>query len=304
MSLDQEPEAVEEDGPGRTKIEEPVRTANNARRKSHLLTAFGLPIASTEELIGWLSSEERRRVIRVFAWLVVVDLLAIISAGLITKFYVGASYSEYDSSTRDGLQASGVTSLASLYLLLGFVFYRRAQFRLYRDRVELEQAKGEVRNAETKLAERDSSRFDFTSLWHLTSKRLDYYHEIATQQANASFRRAQLAMGSGFAILLLALITSLLAQTLVSSITIAFIGGLSAALGGYIGRTFLRSQETASGNLQGYFHQPLELSRILIAERLLQELPEDRRADGTLRIIEGIVRAPEDSTRGSSEQNR
>lgn len=304
VSLDHKPETAKDGTSDEVKIEEPARKANTSRRNSPPWAAFDLPIASTEQRIGWLNSEERRRVIRVFAWLIAAELLAIISAGLITYLYVNASHSEYDSSVQSGIQASGLTSLSSLYLLLGFSIYRRTQFRLYQDRVELELARVEVRDAETKLAVQGNSHLDFTSLWEVTAKRLDYYHEIATQQANASFRRAQLAMGSGFAILLIALLASLLAETLVSSITSAFIGGLSAALGGYIGRTFLRSQETASSNLQGYFHQPLELSRILVAERLLQELPEDRRADGVLRIIEGIVRTPEDSAKGNSEQNR
>ncbi|MFI6236807.1 hypothetical protein ACIBD9_24885 [Micromonospora sp. NPDC050784] len=302
MTLDQEPELSEKDGPGGGQSDKPPQRTGSPPQTHLRSTPFGLPIASAEQRVGWHRSEERRRVIKAFTWVVAADLLAVTLVGLVRYIYVFKfSSSLFTSPIEAGLQASTLALGISLYPLVGFIFYRRTQFRLYRDRVELERAKVEVQDAESKLADRDSLHFDFPSLWGVTAKRLDYYHEIATQQANASFRRAQWAMGSGFAILLLSLITSLVAKTLVSSVTVAFIGGLSAALGGYIGRTFLRSQEAASEKLQGYFYQPLELSRILIAERLLQDLPEDRRAEGTLRIIEGIVRPPEAPAKGSPD---
>jgi hypothetical protein len=64
-------------------------------------------------------------------------------------------------------------------------------------------------------------------------------------------------------------------------------GGAAAALAGYIGRTFIRSQETAARYLRAYFDQPLAFSRYLAAERLLSsqsELKSEER-DAMLRII-------------------
>ncbi|MFG2723673.1 hypothetical protein [Streptomyces canus] len=50
---------------------------------------------------------------------------------------------------------------------------------------------------------------------------------------------------------------------------------------GQLGRTFVESQETASGHLRAYFDQPLMFSRFLAAERLLQDggMDEAKRAE-------------------------
>jgi hypothetical protein len=74
-------------------------------------------------------------------------------------------------------------------------------------------------------------------------------------------------------------------------IVVAVLGALASALSGYVSQTRIRSQEAASKNLRGYFDQPLEFSRYLIAERLLGNLPSDKCAEGILSILRGIARA-------------
>ena len=45
------------------------------------------------------------------------------------------------------------------------------------------------------------------------------------------------------------------------------LGAVSAALAGFISKTFVKSQTTAAEHLKAYFDQPLEFSRYLAAER-------------------------------------
>lgn len=124
-------------------------------------------------------------------------------------------------------------------------------------------------------------------LWEVTNARLSQYHRIATGQARRSFTTAQVAIGIGFMLLFGFAWLSFRTHSTAASITIAALGGAAAGLAGYIGRTFIRSQETAARYLRAYFDQPLAFSRYLAAERLLSsqsELkPEER--DAMLRII-------------------
>ena len=45
---------------------------------------------------------------------------------------------------------------------------------------------------------------DFGALWTATQKRLDYYHKIATTQAERSFMYGQIAAGAGFVVVIIA----------------------------------------------------------------------------------------------------
>ena len=128
------------------------------------------------------------------------------------------------------------------------------------------------------LAQRED-KLALSALWEVTHSRLDLYHQIATGQARRSFFTAQASIIAGFVLLVTFALLSVRAQTTASAITTAGLGAVSAALAGYIGRTFVRSQESAAAHLRAYFDQPLEFSKFLAAERLLstqEKLSDDR----------------------------
>jgi hypothetical protein len=150
-----------------------------------------------------------------------------------------------------------------------------------------------LEGAEAKLAY--SGDLGLARLWVLTQQRLDYYHQIATDHATQSFRNAQIAMGAGFIVLLSSIGFALSAKTTVESIVIGSLGGLGATLASYVGRTFVRSQESTAKHLQSYFTQPLEFSRFLAAERLLDTLKPETRDAIICQIIKGMVH--DDSSR-------
>ncbi|MET8572691.1 hypothetical protein [Streptomyces sp. NPDC004783] len=108
-------------------------------------------------------------------------------------------------------------------------------------------------------------------LWEATHARLDLYHQIATGQARTSFRNAQVAMFTGFVLLILFAGIAVWASTTAVAIVAGGLGAVSAALAGYVAKTFIRSQEAAATHLRSYFNQPLELSRYLAAERLVAD---------------------------------
>lgn len=133
-------------------------------------------------------------------------------------------------------------------------------------------------------------RLALAALWTVTHRRLDLYHQIATSQARRSFNTAQMAMAAGFALLIGFAVLAARARTPAAAITTGGLGAVSAAFAGYIGRTFVRSQESAASHLRAYFDQPLEFSRFLAAERLIAA-SGDLTAEEQAAILGNLVQA-------------
>jgi hypothetical protein len=195
-------------------------------------------------------------------------------------------------------------AIALIVCLVAWILHLQVLRRNYADQLLLARSKQELVDAERKVENVDygDRSLDLTSLWTLTHKRLDYYHEIATTQARTSFRNAQFAMSIGFGALALCLLISLLARGVASSIVTAVLGAAGATLGGYVARTFLRSQESAAAHLRAYFLQPLEFSRYLVVERLLDTLPDRAKTKGILTLVNGIAGIDADTTEPSPDE--
>jgi hypothetical protein len=131
-------------------------------------------------------------------------------------------------------------------------------------------------------------------LWSLTHRRLDLYHEIATNQARRSFVSAQISMGVGFALLVLFVVLALNVTSATGAIVTGGLGAVSAALAGFISKTFVKSQQSAADHLKAYFDQPLEFSRYLAAERLLADtgLSDEKRAEVVAMLVQTIAAGP------------
>jgi hypothetical protein len=132
------------------------------------------------------------------------------------------------------------------------------------------------------------------ALWELTHGRLDLYHQIVTRQARNSFGAAQVAMAIGFVLLVVFAVLAAEAKTTTAAIGAGGLGAVGAAFAAYIGKTFIRSQESAASHLRAYFDQPLELSRYLAAERLLadaKDLTPEQRAAIVSSLVQSIATA-------------
>ncbi|AQS65953.1 TRADD-N-associated membrane domain-containing protein [Streptomyces pactum] len=131
-------------------------------------------------------------------------------------------------------------------------------------------------------------------LWTLTHTRLDAYHEIALAQARRSFRNAQVAMGLGFALLLAFVFVALNASTTAGAVVAGGLGAVSAALAGYVSRTFVVSQTASAAHLRAYFDQPLEFARYLAAERIIMDcgLDQAQRTEVLTSLVQAMVAPP------------
>ncbi|MFJ8596628.1 hypothetical protein [Streptomyces sp. NPDC093598] len=154
-----------------------------------------------------------------------------------------------------------------------------------------------TRPRQTDQEQRDqrAHKLALASLWEVTHSRLALYHDIATGQAKRSFASAQVAMVLGFLLLVGFVAAAVQAEKTAAAAVAGALGAVAAALAAFISRTFIKSQETAAEHLKAYFDQPLEFSRYLAAERLLNdvELTDDQRAEIVGELVKLIAAGPQ-----------
>jgi ABC-type Co2+ transport system permease subunit len=116
---------------------------------------------------------------------------------------------------------------------------------------------------------------EIRQLWLATQEKIDQYHVVAQQQARTSFRNAQLAITGGFIVLAVSVAVAAITGSTAASIATGVLGVSGGALAAYVSSTFIRAQENTSTRLQGYFTEPAEISRMLVARLLLSEVTDD-----------------------------
>ncbi|MER7675151.1 hypothetical protein [Streptomyces sp. NPDC096934] len=163
------------------------------------------------------------------------------------------------------------------------------------DSDEVERPEPLERPADRQPLREEAALLTLSALWDTTHARLKLYHDVALGQANRSFRSAQWAMWMGFVALGAFVAIALKASSTAGSVVAGGLGAVAAGLAGFIGRTFVRSQETAAGHLRSYFDQPLELSRYLAAERLVADprLSQEQRAEILTVLVTAMVQEPQ-----------
>jgi hypothetical protein len=218
-------------------------------------------------------------------WVILAVLpLACIAGALVNRYVI---HTQAITRASWGAGAMGGSAVWVYLATPVFASYRRQARREFRDNLLLGIAQAELRQAEAIATAGDAS--DYGSLWVVTQRRLDYYHKIATGQAERSFRYAQLAAFTGFSVLVICAIIAGFARSTSAAVVSGAAGTVAAALSAYIGRTFMRMQHEASTQLQGYFRQPLDFARILTAERIASSLSGDARDTALASIIQSIV---------------
>ena len=241
---------------------------------------------------AWRLSPERRRHRR-GGWLTVVLAVAV----GVTSFVLYRDYRitlGFDQVLPGQLPylALAVATAVVFGLLASFVnlAYRDALQQEHLERWRVAEARRQLARAEEAADKRGP--LDLTVLWSLTQRRLDYYHALATSQAERSFHQAQRAVVVGFAVLVVAVVVVALTGSTVVTISAAAVGVIGAMLAAFLGRSFLRAQEATTERLHLYFSQPFAFSRQLSAERLLILLEAEDRAAAVRDLIRAVMTLP------------
>jgi protein-S-isoprenylcysteine O-methyltransferase Ste14 len=213
-------------------------------------------------------------------------------AGLIASFFLPASTGDAQAgSSSVAWHPPGwfyIVAIIVFALAMGglvFIVFWRA--RLFREDARFRQeALKRERMALDSAIERLREKMALPSLIELNRLMLDQYHEIATDQAEKSFWSSQRAMWTGFGLLLASVGSALLIGPNETKFAVTSLGLASAALAGFLGRTYLRVYDSSLEQLNRYFNQPLLNSYYLTAERLVADYSNDNRDQ----MINEIVR--------------
>jgi hypothetical protein len=205
---------------------------------------------------------------------------------------------ELTTFLRDDPTAAAVAFLVTLAPLSALLFTLQSDRSAKQDADKRLQATNALQEQESAVATeaKDHGGLDLASLWPVTQKRIDFYHEIALEQSRKSFRNGQIAMIIGFLSVIGVGFLAAFAKNGTASIAAAAVGVAGAAMSGLIGATFLKSQTEASSQLRQFFSQPVELLRVLGAERLVEVLPEAERAEAVQQIIKSMTPTGNDTS--------
>ena len=237
------------------------------------------------ELRGnWRTSPERRKITtNAIAFSVSAIVISMVTALLAYLFAPDSSDQGFAAMLWGGGSALVLGYLGGILFLLLLRRHRQAWF----DRVVVLRARDDLVKAETDLAH---DNLDLASLWSLTQKRLDYYHQIATSQSERSFAYGLGAAAVGLLVLIVSAVIAGIARSTTASIAAGLVGVGGGGLAAYIGSTFMKLQEATTVQLRAYFRQPLEFSRYLAAERLLENVDAEHRSQATRELMRALTR--------------
>jgi hypothetical protein len=234
-------------------------------------------------------SIERKRFNRFIALLALIVVLIVVTICIIAYYNIKPD-TYYSNSSNDGLRF--VTHLSIfLTVALGLVI-SAISYCLSRDRYTRRKQRAisaSLRRTEGQLADRGTA-VTFHELWMANNERIDFYHDIATTQSQASFRAAQVTALVGFLLIIALGLFAIFFGDGTAAIAASIIGLAAAGMSGYIGATFMKSQAEASAQLRLFFAQPVELARLLSAERLIQQhLPKDAQPSAVSSVLGAVV---------------
>jgi hypothetical protein len=262
-----------------------------------------------EERIEWRRSPDRKALNREGIAILVVAALAVYIAMWRVAPWLAKQIDGCCTYGIDEFSWMQAYFFASIFLIVfSFALYRFWRQRsslyrgLFRDRRLVEAERSALQRAEAQQGEPSSDSPTLESLWSLTQRRLDYYHDLATTQAETSFARAQTAMIIGFVLVLALAWFGTTAKSGSGSIVAGTLSGIVGAATAYIAGTFIRTQENASSHLKSYFLQPLEFSRFLAAERIAMKMQGPAR-DQTLSSVAIAVAGGRDGNLQSEPTN-
>lgn len=194
-----------------------------------------------------------------------------------------------------------VSTAAFLVGYVGFLYvlWDRARRRRQFQALVAVDIADQIQERERDLAE-SGEPLSLAELWSVTQERIEYYHKIVTTQSEVSFRNGAITSYLGLGLLLaLAVVAIFTGGDLATSVVIGVLGAIGAALSGFLGATFIKLHTEASAQLREFFSQPVEFSRLLGAERLIESLPPSERAESVQLVIRAMMQSRDAGPDGS-----
>lgn len=220
------------------------------------------------------------------AWLLgaVICAVGFVVAGL---YFLSRQQGKSSSSALSGGTASSAVFIG-IASIVGF-------FAIFRIRESYLRSKAVIRSEERakqlqdkRLAQAEETR-GLGNLILANEDQIKRYHDIATEQADRSFKSSQHAAWTGLLLVAACIGAGLIIKTADARWFLAGIGATGSALSGFFNRTYLAMYRESLDQFKHFFDQPVLTSYYLTAERMAETIEEKGGADHALEVRREIV---------------
>jgi hypothetical protein len=177
-----------------------------------------------------------------------------------------------------------IAAIVSATLLL--MYFRSEKRREYENRRILTQLEESSPEAGADI----DDVMGFETLWQANKDQLQHYHRLVLNYATSTRQTTQFALLAGFSFLILVGLFALVAHTVPSAVASSVVATAGAVVTGFIAHAVLKNADTSSREMLAFFSHPLEVERVLTAERVIRSMPAAAQEVAKLRIVEGLTR--------------
>ncbi|GAA0928013.1 hypothetical protein [Virgisporangium aurantiacum] len=139
----------------------------------------------------------------------------------------------------------------------------------------------------------DDLSLEFPDLWRQNKVQLRLYHQLVLNYATSARRTTQISLISGFVFLLAVGVVATFASDVPSAISSSVVVAAGTVVTGFIANAVLRNADSSSREVTSFFAHPLEVERMLAAERIIATMPEAARPAAQTLIVNALTRAVE-----------
>jgi hypothetical protein len=177
---------------------------------------------------------------------------------------------------------AGSATGALLVVTVGLVYYRSEKRRQFENH--------EIVTALSRSSVRSGDPFDLTDRWLDNQVQLKNYHQLVLNYASSTRQTTLATLVVGFAFLVAIGFLAVSARDIPAAIASSVVAAAAAAVTGFIARAVLRNADTSSREMLSFFSHPLEVQRILAAERIARGMSETSQASAYLLIVGALTR--------------
>jgi len=134
---------------------------------------------------------------------------------------------------------------------------------------------------------------DLETLWTYNRDQLQRYHQLVLNYATSARKATQITLSVSFVFLLAVGTLAFFARSVPSAVASSIVVAAGATVTGFVARAVLRNAETSTQEVSAFFTHPLEVEKILAAERIIATMPEAAKEGAQLLMIQALTQSGE-----------
>lgn len=137
-----------------------------------------------------------------------------------------------------------------------------------------------------------AERLSLPALWTLNREQISSYHTLVLNYSRSSRALTARSLAIGYVFILVTGLMTLFADSTPAAIAGGATAAAVAALTGFVTNAIIRNSESSAGEVRAFFNHPIEVDRMLAAERIATGLQQPQRDE----VLAAIAKAAVNST--------